>query len=85
MKPLLAVPAILLLVHRAWSRKSLTPLGLVAAAGTAVIHALHPSPVPFALLVVFYLVGTKATKVLVHPSFHDKYYQPILSSQPAAS
>jgi uncharacterized membrane protein len=67
MNPLLAVPAILLLVHRAWSRKSLTPLGLVAAAGTAVIHALHPSPVPFALLVVFYLAGTKATKVPVHP------------------
>lgn len=78
MNPLLAVPAILLLVHRAWSRKSLTPLGLVAAAGTAVIHALHPSPVPFALLVVFYLAGTKATKVLVHPSAHDKYYWPTI-------
>ncbi|RMJ21018.1 DUF92 domain-containing protein [Aspergillus sp. HF37] len=63
MNPLLAVPAILLLVHRAWSRQSLTPLGLAAAAGTAVIHALHPSPTPFALLVVFYLAGTKATKV----------------------
>jgi hypothetical protein len=84
MNPLLAVPAILLLVHRAWSRQSLTPLGLVAAAGTAVIHALHPSLVPFALLVVFYLAGTKATKVLVPPPSHDKYYQPIISSQPGS-
>ena len=63
MNPLFATPAILLLVYRAWSRKSLTPLGLVAAALTAVIHALHPSSIPFILLVAFYLAGTKATKV----------------------
>lgn len=63
MNPLLAIPAILLLVHRALSRKSLTPLGVIAAALTAIIHALHPSPTPFILLVAFYLAGTKATKV----------------------
>ncbi|ODM19615.1 hypothetical protein SI65_04600 [Aspergillus cristatus] len=63
MKPILAIPAISLLVYRAWSRKSLTPLGLIAAALTAVAHAVHPWSAPFALLVVFYIGGTKATKV----------------------
>ena len=64
MKPFIAIPAIFLLVHRAWSRKSLTPLGLVAAFLTAVAHAVHPWSAPFFLLVVFYLGGTKVTKVL---------------------
>lgn len=63
MKPAIAIPAICGLVYRAWSRQSLTPLGLVAAAITAVAHALHPWSAPFALLVVFYLGGTKVTKV----------------------
>lgn len=63
MKPVIAVPAILALVYRAWSRQSLTTWGLVAAAVTAVAHALHPWSAPFALLVVFYLGGTKVTKV----------------------
>ncbi|KAL4893566.1 integral membrane protein DUF92-domain-containing protein [Aspergillus ambiguus] len=63
MKPFIAVPAVLALVHRAWSRKSLTPLGIVCAAFTAIAHALHPWSAPFALLVVFYLSGTKVTKV----------------------
>ncbi|EYE96654.1 DUF92 domain-containing protein [Aspergillus ruber CBS 135680] len=63
MKPILAIPAISLLVHRAWSRKSLTPLGLITAALTAVAHAVHPWSAPFSLLVAFYIGGTKATKV----------------------
>lgn len=63
MQPLIAVPATLALVYRAWSRKSLTPLGIFAATGTAIIHALHPWSAPFALLVVFFLGGTTATKV----------------------
>lgn len=63
MIPYLAVPSIALLVYRAWSRKSLTPLGLIAAALTAVAHAVHPWSVPFFLLVVFYIGGTTATKV----------------------
>lgn len=63
MKPIIAVPATLALVYRAWSHKSLTPLGIVVAAGTAAAHAAHPWNLPFALLVVFFLAGTRATKV----------------------
>lgn len=65
MKPIIAVPAVLALVHRAWSRKSLTPLGILAAALTAIAHVVHPWSAPFALLVVFYLGGTKVTKVCI--------------------
>ncbi|KXJ91142.1 integral membrane protein DUF92-domain-containing protein [Microdochium bolleyi] len=63
MKPLIAVPATLALVYRAYSHKSLTPFGIVVAAATAVAHAVHPWNLPFALLVVFFLAGTRATKV----------------------
>lgn len=63
MKPTIAIPATLALIYRAYSRKSLTPLGIFVAALTAIIHALHPSPAPFAFLVVFFLAGTAATKV----------------------
>lgn len=63
MKPLIAVPITLLLVIRSYRRQSLTPLGILAAGSTATIHALHPSPLPFMLLVTFFLLGTTATKV----------------------
>ncbi|KAF2202687.1 hypothetical protein GQ43DRAFT_302140 [Delitschia confertaspora ATCC 74209] len=63
MKPIIAVPATGALVYRAWSRKSLTPLGILTAAATAVIHAIHPWSVNFALLAVFFLAGTAVTKV----------------------
>ena len=63
MKPYIAIPAILAIVYRAWSRNSLTPVGLLTATLTATIHALHPWSTPFALLGVFFLVGTAATKV----------------------
>lgn len=63
MKPIIAIPGILALLYRAWSRKSLTTLGLVAAGLTAGAHAVHPWSAPFALLGVFYLSGTKVTKV----------------------
>ncbi|KAH7054515.1 integral membrane protein DUF92-domain-containing protein [Macrophomina phaseolina] len=63
MKPLVAVPAIAALVYRAWSRNSLTPVGILVAATTAIVHAVHPWSVFFALLVVFFLTGTAATKV----------------------
>ncbi|BCS30002.1 DUF92 domain-containing protein [Aspergillus puulaauensis] len=63
MNPFLSVPIIAALLHRAWSRKSLTPLGLAAAALTAVAHALNPWSLPLFLLLVFYVGGTKATKV----------------------
>lgn len=67
MKPIIAVPATLALVYRAWSRKSLTPVGIVAAALTAVVHALHPCSAPFAFVVVFFLSGTYVTKVRFIP------------------
>lgn len=64
MKAWIAVPATTALVYRAYSRNSLTPLGIVVAALTAFVHALHPWSVFFVLLVVFFLAGTTVTKVL---------------------
>jgi uncharacterized membrane protein len=66
MKPYIAVPAITALVYRAWSRKSLTPVGILTALVVAVIHAIHPWSVFFALLAVFFLAGTTVTKVNRH-------------------
>ncbi len=63
MKPIIAIPATLLLVYRAYSKKSLTPGGILAAALTAIAHAIHPWNLPFVLLVVFFLAGTRATHV----------------------
>ncbi|KAI4242170.1 MAG: hypothetical protein L6R40_004213 [Gallowayella cf. fulva] len=63
MHPYLAVPATTALVWRAYSRNSLTPAGIVLATLTAIVHAIHPWSVFFALLVVFFLAGTAVTKV----------------------
>lgn len=63
MKAAIAVPATLALVYRAWSHKSLTPAGIVAAVVTAAAHAYHPWNLPFALLIAFFLAGTWVTKV----------------------
>lgn len=63
MHPLVAIPGISAIVYRAYSHKSLTPVGLVVAALSAIIHALHPSALPFTLLGVFFLGGTATTKV----------------------
>lgn len=63
MKPIIAIPAISLLVYRAHSKKSLTPGGILAATLTAIAHAVHPWNLPFVLLVVFFLAGTRATHV----------------------
>ncbi len=63
MHPYIAVPVTAALVWRAYSRDSLTPAGIVVAALTAVVHAIHPWSVFFALLVVFFLAGTAVTKV----------------------
>ncbi|KAF1840759.1 UMP1-domain-containing protein [Cucurbitaria berberidis CBS 394.84] len=63
MKPFIAIPAIAALVYRAYSRKSLTPVGILTAFATALIHAIHPWSVFFALLAVFFLAGTTVTKV----------------------
>ena len=64
MHPLIATPATLALVYRAYSRNSLTPLGILVAALTAIIHAIHPWSIFFTLLVVFFLAGTYVTKVI---------------------
>ena len=63
MQPLIAIPATIALVYRAWSRKSLTPAGIVVAALTAIIHAIHPWSICFFLLGVFFISGTAVTKV----------------------
>ncbi|KAK6534629.1 hypothetical protein TWF281_005936 [Arthrobotrys megalospora] len=52
-----------LVAYRAYTRKSLTPVGILAAVGTALIHAIHPfSTMNICLLFGFYLVGNSATK-----------------------
>lgn len=53
----------LALVYRAYSHGSLTIPGIIVATITAVVHGLHPSPVPFILLVLFFLLGTTATRI----------------------
>lgn len=63
MKAVVAVPVTLAMVYRSWSHKSLTPAGIVAAVLTAAAHAVHPWNLPFALLIVFFLAGTRVTKV----------------------
>lgn len=63
MKPIIAIPATCALVFRAWKKKSLTGPGLVTAALTALAHAYHPWNLPFALLCVFFLAGTRVTHV----------------------
>jgi len=59
----ISTPITAYLVYRSYSHASLTPAGILTAAVTATIHALHPSPLPFTLLVLFFLLGTTATKV----------------------
>ncbi|KAL5348726.1 hypothetical protein ACLOAV_006146 [Pseudogymnoascus australis] len=63
MKAIYAVPATLLVAYRAYSHKSLTPAGIVVAVLTAIAHAVHPWNLPFVLLIVFFLAGTRVTKV----------------------
>lgn len=63
MRAVIAAPAIALLCYRAHSKKSLTPGGIFAALLTAIAHAVHPWNLPFVLLVVFFLAGTRATHV----------------------
>lgn len=74
MHPYIAVPATVALVYRAYSHNSLTPAGIIVAAGTAIIHAIHPWSAFFALLVVFFIGGTSVTKVtfLVYSFATDK-------------
>lgn len=75
MRPEIAVPLIAALVYRAWSHKSLTPVGIATAFVTAVVHAIHPWGAFFILLAAFFLAGTTVTKVrrtqLSHESSPD--------------
>jgi uncharacterized membrane protein len=63
MKAYIAGPVTVLMVYRSLKKKSLTPLGTAAAVVTAVAHAYHPWNMPFVLLIVFFLAGTRATNV----------------------
>ncbi|KAF4972751.1 hypothetical protein FZEAL_9533 [Fusarium zealandicum] len=63
MRLIIAAPATCALVYRAWSRNSLTPTGIVVAALTAIAHAYHPWNLPFVLLCVFFLAGTRVTHI----------------------
>lgn len=73
MQPTIAVPAVAALVYRAYSRKSLTPVGILVAFATAVVHALHPWSVFFVLLAVFFLAGSTVTKVCLMKNAIDEY------------
>ncbi|KAG5928603.1 hypothetical protein E4U42_000317 [Claviceps africana] len=66
MRPIIAVPATLALILRARSKDSLTPAGLLAATLTAIAHAYHPWNLPFVLLCVFFLAGTRVTHINQH-------------------
>jgi uncharacterized membrane protein len=63
MRAIIAAPVTLAMIYRAWSHNSLTPAGIIAATFTAIAHAYHPWNLPFALLIVFFLAGTRVTKV----------------------
>jgi len=52
-----------LLVIYSLARAKLTPIGVLAALLTALIHTLAPTSLPFSLLVLFFLCGTIATRV----------------------
>ncbi|ODQ67469.1 hypothetical protein NADFUDRAFT_40626 [Nadsonia fulvescens var. elongata DSM 6958] len=54
---------ILAMVYRAYKRRSLTPLGILAAILTGVVHSLHPWSVFLFLLLAFYVSGTIFTGV----------------------
>ena len=73
MQPTVAVPAVAALVYRAYSRKSLTPVGIAVAFATAVVHVLHPWSVFFVLLAVFFLAGSTVTKVRLMKNAIDEY------------
>ncbi|EPS42714.1 hypothetical protein H072_3345 [Dactylellina haptotyla CBS 200.50] len=63
MHPLLSTALTVATAYRAYSHKSLTPLGIVAAVATSVVHSIHPfSTLTTCLLFGFYIVGTAATK-----------------------
>lgn len=62
--PSIVIRGIVLLgvAHRAYTRKTLTPLGVEVALMTGFFHSLPPTNLYLTLLVVFYLTSSKATK-----------------------
>ncbi|KAF3906149.1 hypothetical protein ABW20_dc0100543 [Dactylellina cionopaga] len=63
MHPLLSTALTVYASYRAYSHKSLTPLGILAALVTSIIHAIHPfSTLTICLLFGFYFAGNSATK-----------------------
>ncbi|KAF2860968.1 hypothetical protein K470DRAFT_257320 [Piedraia hortae CBS 480.64] len=52
-----------LLILYASTRRKLTPAGAAAGGICAAIHILDPSPIPFVLLVTFFLSGTIVTRI----------------------
>lgn len=63
MKPIIAAPALALVIYRAYSKNSLTTGGLIAATVTGIAHAYHPWNLPFVLLCVFFFAGTRVTHI----------------------
>lgn len=63
MKPIIAAPALALVIYRAYSKNSLTTGGLIAATITGIAHAYHPWNLPFVLLCVFFFAGTRVTHI----------------------
>ncbi|KAI5795652.1 integral membrane protein DUF92-domain-containing protein [Geopyxis carbonaria] len=63
MNPYVFFTLLTLLVARAYTRRSLTPLGILTAILTALAHGLPATPAPFLLLLLFYTMGTVATRV----------------------
>ena len=63
MNPYVSAFFTLLLVHRAYTHRSLTYVGILSAVVTAIIQSTHPTALPFTLLLCFYMLATTATKV----------------------
>ncbi|CDR38679.1 CYFA0S02e04500g1_1 [Cyberlindnera fabianii] len=59
----IAVRALVILgvAYRAYSKKSLTTSGIVAAIITGIVHALPQSNLPLILLITFFITSSKAT------------------------
>lgn len=60
MQSFLGILALIYMIHRSYSRRSLTPRGIATAAVVGFIHAVHPFRL-LVLLLVFFVCGTKLT------------------------
>lgn len=57
---LVGLLALVYMIYRSYSRKSLTPSGIATAAVVGLVHAVHPYRL-LALLLMFFVCGTKLT------------------------